>query len=1292
MKPKVSKGYLTPQPTKKKDKKENNNARATDNLNTGLVFNDELFSQLMKDPVKRNLIINLITSEKDKIEAYKKELAKKHPSSPLLKTMKRPCESPTALLRRRALEQMKNAQSSDNSENGSNNSRPTSRQSVASSVPSPVSYDKILDGVIAFVEVKTGTKDRSDAVKAHLQSMGAVIREKITKDVTHVIFKDGSFTTYQKANLLKVHLVSVLWLEACKSSCMKVSEKNYPAIGTEAYDHNVSALCSQMQKDYEDIIHEEFQRSIQAGTPLPSAKTLIDRRRTIVMTPAGKEVNSFTRRSLQAGPSRINLTPDADITDDESDLGPLIDGDIVDRSSDLFEDCVTNTPVKYGEVLSKTSNNNEDMELTELKKSPLHLQFQSPDSSPEVYTLQTQQISKSVSKTPRNEEVNDDDIYRRRTALLNNLDDDNIVTPGRINELQSSKSRVRTPRSCRIFNKGDELTPEESKTLTPRSLHIFSKNISHGTPDITKSNKGKGNALDLITETNSSVAQITKSNKGKGSSLDLITETNSSVAQTICKPTEKSSSTNMSSLRISDSKNNSSTSKKSFESCKTSFSPLQTNVVNNILKTLQNSSLMADKSGELENNTSNHKDKDPFYDKEKAEEIQNKNTPSDKAKSISFEHVTLRKKRIQKEKESIDEEEINKITQDLFHKDKDKAVDKGFDEVKKSRTNKRKTLAATTAVTKDKPENQIELSSKKVEKSKTLQANIKNVARTLEKEFETSDEDIVHEIENPKGTNKLRNTRATVGGGEVKENIRQRASAQVIDDSNIKKREKRVVKQNKRQTIGPILKSQETESNERKAKANRRKTSAPSDASTEKVSANDKSSPAKKVKTSPPDKASTRRKTISSSVVKPKRGDKKILRRTMSSTDVNDIDTTFSPDSKPKRRFRKLYSPNALQEICIDDNQDRQEKRQAKKLEDPGVFVKPIIVSQKMKNILDKNNLEIENIINPNQQKVESKPIKNKKKNDDKPQFNSDDDEQVDLLNELLNKNKIMGPPKDSTKSSVIDNSNSDNKKINVNDRRLSTRIKLKEQSQKISKTPRTQQKRDLTLKSTPSTSVRSRRSTQEFQSLTQSAKKKLKIDKPVQPSIVCTKMHKEDVQVFMQIVKKLGRFDVEDEVSSKTTHLVAGEPKRTINMLRAITRGCWVLKKEWLFKSLESGKWLPEEDFEETNFSAAVEKNRLQRQAFGPTYTMDIFQNCGPIYVAKGSIPRCSDIRELISLCKGKTTTIPRNASVVVGEYAKNEGGVCVSEAWVLDSISQNKKLPFKKYLIPSNRKSCAV
>lgn len=65
--------------------------------------------------------------------------------------------------------------------------------------------------------------------------------------------------------------------------------------------------------------------------------------------------------------------------------------------------------------------------------------------------------------------------------------------------------------------------------------------------------------------------------------------------------------------------------------------------------------------------------------------------------------------------------------------------------------------------------------------------------------------------------------------------------------------------------------------------------------------------------------------------------------------------------------------------------------------------------------------------------------------------------------------------------------------------------------------------------------------------------------------SIVCTRLHKPEVEVFQQIVKKLGGFFVEDEVSNSTTHLVAGEPKRTVNLLRALARGCWILKHEWV-------------------------------------------------------------------------------------------------------------------------------
>lgn len=82
----------------------------------------------------------------------------------------------------------------------------------------------------------------------------------------------------------------------------------------------------------------------------------------------------------------------------------------------------------------------------------------------------------------------------------------------------------------------------------------------------------------------------------------------------------------------------------------------------------------------------------------------------------------------------------------------------------------------------------------------------------------------------------------------------------------------------------------------------------------------------------------------------------------------------------------------------------------------------------------------------------------------------------------------------------------------------------------------------------------------------------------------------------------------------------------------------------------------------------------------------MDIFKECGRFYVAKGSIPRCSDLRELISMCQGKVTTILRNAEILIGAYVNQSGVVCVKETWVLDSITKYKKMPFKKYFIKTN------
>lgn len=193
---------------------------------------NNIYDAIIKDPAKRALVLQLLSQEKVAIKDYmqKNGLVKKTPNK---KKKVVHCESPTVLHRRRAMEQMLK----------SNKETQMSSSTSDSSDPSPLPFEKLLDGVIAYVEVKTRDGDRSAAVKSVIRAMGATVRDHFTKDVTHVIFKDGSFRTYQRAKMVKAHLVSLLWVEAVKTNQVRVPEKNFPALGTGAFDANMSMVC-----------------------------------------------------------------------------------------------------------------------------------------------------------------------------------------------------------------------------------------------------------------------------------------------------------------------------------------------------------------------------------------------------------------------------------------------------------------------------------------------------------------------------------------------------------------------------------------------------------------------------------------------------------------------------------------------------------------------------------------------------------------------------------------------------------------------------------------------------------------------------------------------------------------------------------------------------------------------------------------------------------------------------------------------------------------------------------------
>lgn len=90
--------------------------------------------------------------------------------------------------------------------------------------------------VTVYVEVLTIEEDRSDKIKTVAAAMGAQVNDKLYKNTTHVIFREGSMTTYKKALKMNIPLVSVTWLEECRKTLSLCDPLRFPPINLEPYE------------------------------------------------------------------------------------------------------------------------------------------------------------------------------------------------------------------------------------------------------------------------------------------------------------------------------------------------------------------------------------------------------------------------------------------------------------------------------------------------------------------------------------------------------------------------------------------------------------------------------------------------------------------------------------------------------------------------------------------------------------------------------------------------------------------------------------------------------------------------------------------------------------------------------------------------------------------------------------------------------------------------------------------------------------------------------------------------
>lgn len=57
--------------------------------------------------------------------------------------------------------------------------------------------------------------------------------------------------------------------------------------------------------------------------------------------------------------------------------------------------------------------------------------------------------------------------------------------------------------------------------------------------------------------------------------------------------------------------------------------------------------------------------------------------------------------------------------------------------------------------------------------------------------------------------------------------------------------------------------------------------------------------------------------------------------------------------------------------------------------------------------------------------------------------------------------------------------------------------------------------------------------------------------------------------KVTLQVLKKLGGFLTSDEVCKSTSHVIAGSPRRTLNILMGIAQGCWIVCYDWVSNTM---------------------------------------------------------------------------------------------------------------------------
>ncbi|XP_006866788.1 PREDICTED: microcephalin-like, partial [Chrysochloris asiatica] len=213
------------------------------------------------------------------------------------------------------------------------------------------SSDSILKDVVAYVEVwsSNGTENYSKTFTSQLVDMGAKVSKTFNKQVTHVVFKDGYQSTWDKALKKGVKLVSVLWVEKCRTAGAHIDESLYPAANTN--EKLPSLIKKKVNNDVPALLFES-NRSLMYSP----------------MTIASHHHSSMEKRLQEMKEKRENLSPTSSQMIEKSHESPvnplcLATLDTFHDTSSSDESFAGDLHSSFYDICGKSGCRNQEMKL-----------------------------------------------------------------------------------------------------------------------------------------------------------------------------------------------------------------------------------------------------------------------------------------------------------------------------------------------------------------------------------------------------------------------------------------------------------------------------------------------------------------------------------------------------------------------------------------------------------------------------------------------------------------------------------------------------------------------------------------------------------------------------------------------------------------------------------------------------------------------------------------------------------------------------------------------------------------